>query len=108
MSIRHIYGEPVHHGDTTVIPVAKVAYAFGAGGGERPGHTPRTPPDESLAAARFEVQGGGGGGGVRMMLVGALEIGPGGTRFVHVYPLTPWFGAGALGLVIGWFLARRR
>ena len=36
LSIRHVYAEPVQHGDTTVIPVAKVAYGFGAGGGRRP------------------------------------------------------------------------
>ena len=37
LSIRHVYGEPVNHGDTTVIPVAQVVYAFGAGGGQAPG-----------------------------------------------------------------------
>ena len=26
LSIKHVYGEPVQHGDTTVIPVAQVAY----------------------------------------------------------------------------------
>ena len=25
LNIRHVYGEPVHNGDTTVIPVAQVA-----------------------------------------------------------------------------------
>ena len=43
-----------------------------------------------------------------MTPVGALEIGPQGTRFVHFHSLTPWLGAGALGLVVGWLLARRR
>lgn len=43
-----------------------------------------------------------------MTPVGALEIGPQGTRFIHVHPLPPLLGAGALGLVIGWLLARRR
>ena len=37
LSIRHVYGEPVQQGDTTVIPVAKVAYGFGGGGGQGPG-----------------------------------------------------------------------
>jgi hypothetical protein len=31
LNIKHVYGEPVQHGDTTVIPVAQVAYRFGAG-----------------------------------------------------------------------------
>ena len=38
LSIRHVYGEPVQHGDTTVIPVARVVYGFGAGGGRGPRH----------------------------------------------------------------------
>ena len=41
LSIRHVYGEPVRHGDMTVIPVARVAYGFGAGGGRGPGHVPK-------------------------------------------------------------------
>ena len=36
LSIKHVYGEPVQHGDTTVIPVAQVAYGFGAGGAGGP------------------------------------------------------------------------
>jgi len=110
VNIRHVYGEPVRHGDTTVIPVAKVVYGFGAGGGRAPGRlrNPRShesPPDHD---ARPEGEGSGGGGGVRMTPVGALEIGAQGTRFVHFHPLTPWLGAGALGLAVGWLLGRRR
>ena len=108
LNIRHVYGEPVHHGDTTVIPVAKVAYGFGAGGGLAPGRTRINPPDDHPSDTRSEAQGAGGGGGVRMTPVGALEIGPQGTRFVRFRPLTPWLSAGALGLVVGWLLARRR
>jgi hypothetical protein len=58
--------------------------------------------------ARPEAQGAGGGGGVRMTPVGAFEIGPKGTRFVHIHPLTPLLGASALGLVAGWLLGSRR
>ena len=110
LSIRHVYGEPVNHGDTTVIPVAQVVYAFGAGGGQAP-RRPRKngsvegPPEMDT---RPDAQGAGGGGGVRMTPVGALEIGPQGTRFVHFHPLTPWLAAGAVGLVVGWLLGRRR
>ena len=110
LSIRHVYGEPVNHGDTTVIPVARVVYAFGAGGGQAPGRPRKkgsvdSPPDIDT---RPDVQGAGGGGGVRMTPVGALEIGPQGTRFIRCHPLTPWLSAGALGLVTGWLLGRRR
>ena len=110
LSIRHVYGEPVQHGDTTVIPVAKVAYGFGAGGGRGPGRGRPGAPDESSSTEEkpAEAQGAGGGGGVRMTPVGALEIGPSGTRFVRFHPIAPLLGAAWLGLVVGWLLARRR
>jgi uncharacterized spore protein YtfJ len=106
LSIRHVYGEPVQHGETTVIPVAKVAYGFGAGGGRGPGsRTTRLDERQSGDNDRPEAQGAGGGGGVRMTPVGALEIGPRGTRFVRVRPLGPLVGAAVLGLAAGWLLA---
>jgi hypothetical protein len=42
-----------------------------------------------------------------MTPVGALEIGPGGTRFVRFHRLAPLVGAAALGLLLGWVAARR-
>jgi len=108
LSIRHVYGEAVQHGDTTVIPVASVAYGFGAGGGRGPGRQKKvgtTPPDVD---ERADAEGAGGGGGVRMTPAGALEIGPQGTRFIHFHPTAPLVGVGAIGLVIGWLLGRRR
>jgi uncharacterized spore protein YtfJ len=109
LSIRHVYGEPVHQGNATVIPVAQVVYGFGAGGGQRPGQGPKKALDESsaIAGALPEAQGAGGGGGLRMTPAGALEIRPDGTRFVHFHPLRPLIGAAALGLVVGWLVARR-
>jgi uncharacterized spore protein YtfJ len=109
LSIRHVYGEPVLHGDTTVIPVATVAYGFGAGGGRGPGRLRRGALDEGTSSedARIDAQGAGGGGGVRMTPVGALEIGPQGTRFIRFHPLAPLLQAAAVGLVVGWLLGRR-
>ena len=109
LSIRHVYGEPVQHGDITVIPVANVAYGFGAGGGQGPGRVPKGAPGDSASTTehRTDAQGAGGGGGVRMTPVGALEIGPEGTRFVRFHPLAPLCGAVALGVLVGWLFARR-
>src|SRR3954447_19176765 len=92
ISIRHVYGEAVHHGDTTVIPVASVAYGFGAGGGRGPGRT--TDPSTRLPDAETPpgAEGAGGGGGVRMTPAGVLEIGPRGTRFIPFQPLGPLVG----------------
>jgi uncharacterized spore protein YtfJ len=110
LSIRHVYGEPVEHGSTTVIPVAKVAYGFGAGGGRGPRRgRPGVPGHDTHGEANRDGQGGGaGGGGVRMTPVGALEIGPDGSRFVHFNPVAAWLGAAAAGLAVGWLLGRRR
>jgi uncharacterized spore protein YtfJ len=108
LSIRHVYGEPVQHGDTTVIPVAKVAYGFGAGGGQ--GRRPAKKSADATGTPAPDTpsgEGAGGGGGVRMTPVGALEVGPHGTRFVQFQPLVPLLSAGAAGLVVGWLLGRR-
>ena len=107
LSVRHVYAEPVHHGDTTVIPVAKVAYGFGAGGGRRP--ITRSPQGAGSSAepAGSEAQGGGGGGGARLTPIGALEVGPRGTRFVHYNPLPRLAGAFVLGVGVGALLTSR-
>jgi len=113
LSIRHVYGEPVHNGDKTVVPVAKVAYGFGAGGGRGPARPHRAGDKDAAAPGagdeNHEAQGAGGGGGVRMTPVGALEISPAGTRFVPFHPLAAWVGGAAFGLALGlMMLARRR
>jgi uncharacterized spore protein YtfJ len=108
LSIRHVYGDPVQHGDTTVIPIAKVAYGFGAGGGRGPGRVrPGATDKRTSSDDPAEAQGMGGGGGVRLTPFGALEIGPRGTRFIRLHPLARPLGAVAIGLVVGWLLGRR-
>ncbi len=77
-SVKSVYGEPVTAGDRTVIPVASVRYAFGAGGGK--------------SGDAETHKGGGGGGKVSAKPSGALEITPQGTRFV------PFIQPKALGL----------
>lgn len=112
LSIRHVYGDPVVRGNTTVIPVAKVAYGFGAGGGRGPhrGRPGARNHDAEGEEHRHAAQGAGagGGGGVRMSPVGALEIGPDGTRFVRFNRVGAWVGAAVAGLALGWLLGRRR
>ena len=48
-TVKNVYGEPVSRGDRTVIPVARIAYAFGGGGGSK--------------GEQAGPEGGGGGGG---------------------------------------------
>jgi uncharacterized spore protein YtfJ len=71
-TVKSVFGEPIHTNGKTVVPVAKVAYGFGAGFG-----TGRHGPHMDS-----QGEGGGGGGGVRAFPAGALEITDQGTRFV--------------------------
>jgi len=64
IGVKTVYGEPLVAGETTVVPVASVAFGFGGGGKARDG------------------EGGGGGAGFRGWPAGYIEITPAGTRFV--------------------------
>jgi uncharacterized spore protein YtfJ len=101
-SVRNVYGDPVSVGGRTVIPIARVGYGFGAGGGE-------VGPSEEAASAR---DGSGGGAGMSARPAGALEITEAGTRFIpFIDParLGMALMAGFLiGLTIGRRSARRR
>jgi uncharacterized spore protein YtfJ len=92
-----VYGEPVVSGDTTVVPVASVAFGFGGGFGEH----------ESKHG-----KGGGGGVGFRGIPAGYIEITPAGTRFVPLREkekMAVAVMAGmALGLLAGKLRPRRR
>ena len=91
-TVKAVYGEPVSVGERTVIPVARVSYAFGGGGGGEPGE---------------EAAGGGGGGGGRVSAqpCGALEITPAGTRFVE-FPAVNAIAAVAVGFLVGVVVGR--
>ena len=63
-TVKTVFGEPIHVNGKTVVPVAKVAYAFGGGFGQ----------GKNSAHAERQGEGGGGGGGVRAYPAGALEV----------------------------------
>ena len=90
-SVKSVYGDPVSAGDRTVIPVASVRYAFGAGGGKH--------------SATDGQQGGGGGGKVSATPCGALEITAQGTRFVPYIQARDLGLAFAAGVVAGALVA---
>lgn len=90
-TVESVYGDPVAVGNRTVIPVARVRYAFGAGGGSK-----------GEAGAR---DGGGGGGSVSAKPAGALEITPAGTRFVTFSDPTAVGIALAVGAALGAIIA---
>ena len=88
-TVRNVYGEPVTIGGRTVIPVARVRYAFGAGGGS----------DSTGEPGR---RGGGGGGGrVWAVPCGYVEITGGGSRFVPIHNSAGMALAALAGVAVG-------
>jgi len=81
-SVKAVFGEPIYANGTVIIPVARIAYAFGGGGGTKKNdptegqNEPRTPSDRSEG-------GGGGGGGITVIPIGVVEISGGKTRFIR-------------------------
>jgi hypothetical protein len=67
--VQAVFGEPVTREGLTVIPVARVRWGFGGGGGSAEG------------PANGPASGSGGGGGVAADPIGYVEIGPGGAAF---------------------------
>ena len=95
-SVRNVCGDPVNVGGRTVIPIARVSYGFGAGGGA----------GESLEAGS-ERAGSGGGAGLSARQVGALEITEAGTRFIPFIGPARLGIALAVGFLIGLAISRR-
>ena len=86
---KSVYGEPIHAGSRTIIPIAKVGYLLGATSGGRNGET---------------VGGGSGGGAVGARPVGYIEITDAGTRYVELSAVKKLLVAVALGFVAGYLL----
>ena len=101
-SVKTVYGEPVSAEGKTIIPVARVAYGFGAGGGSRGSR-----PEEDVSGEVAD-EGGGGGGGVSVNPIGVIEITAGETRFISFEERRQIIRAALLGAVVGLFLLRRR
>lgn len=95
-SVKNVYGEPVVVGNRTILPAARVRYAFGGGGGRPKG-------DQA-------VEGGGGGGGGRVAArpCGALEITPQGTRYIPFGGQRRLCAAFAVGFLLGAAVAALR
>jgi uncharacterized spore protein YtfJ len=96
-SVKAIYGEPISAQGKTVIPVARVMYAYGAGAGTG-----------GVGDTRARVEGGGGGGGGRAIPVGVIEISDRQTRFVPITDRTKLTGAVLAGIGLGMWLGWHR
>jgi uncharacterized spore protein YtfJ len=105
-SVKAVYGDPITADGKTVIPVAKVAYGFGAGSGS--GTRMKKGPDGKVPV---EGLGEGAGGGVAARPVGVVEITEQGTKFVQFgaprkLAISALIGTG-IGIAFGWFLGRK-
>lgn len=79
-TVKTVFGEPYQMNGRTIIPVAKVSFGFGFGGGHG---TPKANGPQSAGEAGRDAGGGvGGGGGGRVSVrpVAVLEVGPDGTK----------------------------
>lgn len=105
-SVKTVYGDPIVVDGKTVIPVAKVAYGFGAGHGSGT-HAKKSPDGKAPVAG----EGEGAGGGIAARPVGVVEITGQETKFVPFgapkkLMITALVGAG-LGVGLGWLLGRK-
>lgn len=93
--IELVYGKERKIGDKTLIPIAAVAYTFGAGAGGGTG-----PATNGSEGGDLPMGGGGGGGGagaVRVLPVGVLEVDGDETRLV---PILDWTRIITTGLTV--------
>lgn len=96
-SVKAIYGEAISAHEKTIIPVAKIMYAYGAGAGTG-----------GLGEKNTRGEGGGGGGGARAVPVGVIEVSNQQTRFVPITDRKKLTGAVLAGVGLGIWLGWRR
>ena len=94
--VQNVFGEPIEAHGKTIIPVARVSYRLGAGGGRG---------DKGSDASEVRT-GGGAGGVVQAVPAGVVEVTEAGARFVRFFD--PQMAAGLIagGIVFGLLLRR--
>lgn len=102
-SIKNVFGEPIHVGEKTIIPVARIAYGFGGGSGKS---NKRQKKEETDATNQGEeepfAKGSGGGGGFNATAKGIYEVTPTCTRFIPANASKQIL----LGIAVGYFLKK--
>jgi uncharacterized spore protein YtfJ len=96
--VRTVFGEPISAEGRTIIPVARVAYGFGSGGGVSTADSEHSPGDRQ--------SGAGGGGGVRAVPAGVVEITGDQARFLRFDDWRPLAAAAILGFGAGVVLTK--
>lgn len=97
-SVDRVYGEPIHHGDTLIIPAAEVLAGLGFGAGYGGG--------DDKEGSRGGGGGGGGGGRTFSRPVAVIVASPEGVRVEEVVDPTKIVLAAltAAGFMVGMFL----
>ncbi len=98
--VRVVYGEPIQHEDTIIIPTAEVLCALGFGVGVGSGTDTGNHPDNPSVG---KGSGGGGGGRILSRPVAVIVASPEGVRVEPVVDITKVALAGltALGFMVG-------
>jgi uncharacterized spore protein YtfJ len=103
-TVRAVYGDPIVAEGRTVVPVARVRYAFGGGYGEGEGDGDAGAVDE--AGGSGAGAGAGVGGALDATPLGFVELDATDARLVR-FDDRPPVGAHLVGLVVGDLLGRR-
>jgi uncharacterized spore protein YtfJ len=98
--VRVVYGEPIQHEDTIIIPTAEVLCGLGFGVGSGRGSDAE---ENSTKPASGSGSGGGGGGRILSRPVAVVVASPEGVRVEPVVDITKIALAGltALGFMVG-------
>jgi len=98
--VRVVYGEPIQHDDTIIIPTAEVLCGLGFGVGSGRGSDTE---EDSNKPASGSASGGGGGGRILSRPVAVVVASPEGVRVEPVVDITKIALAGltALGFMVG-------
>ncbi len=97
--VRVVYGEPIQHDDTMIIPTAEVLCGLGFGVGSGSGTSTENPDKPAQGSG----SGGGGGGRILSRPVAVVVASPEGVRVEPVVDVTKIALAGltALGFMVG-------
>jgi uncharacterized spore protein YtfJ len=98
--VRVVYGEPIQHDDTIIIPTAEVLCGLGFGVGSGRGSNTEEDSDKPASGS---ASGGGGGGRILSRPVAVVVASPEGVRVEPVVDITKIALAGltALGFMVG-------
>jgi uncharacterized spore protein YtfJ len=98
--VRVVYGEPIEHDDTVIIPTAEVLCGLGFGVGRGSGTSADQSPDKPSMGSG---SGGGGGGRILSRPVAVVVASPEGVRVEPVIDITKIALAGltAVGFMVG-------